>query len=344
MNRNFKYMEGKFHPLIAAFVLSFGLMACGGGTTTVNRTSTSTGASVTAITAITSFTPTTAQAGIATQFTVVGTSIPLTSVVALPGGTCASPTNITAIGFLVTCTPGATLGEVTAIVNNNTFANGGFWIGQQILTITAGVTGVSLLTDTGITANQCYGAGSDALISCTSAAAIALNSQQDGMVGLDVTTPNSTDGWLGSSYSISTATTTTITPSTTTTTTTSNPSCIKDNVTNLTWQRASTTLTSLTVATLSTEATGLRDAANFAVLCGFSDWRLPTPSELQSLVNYGQSIASPAIDLNWFSTTLSTWYFTDTPYQFGSGPHLWGVNFADGTLNDSFSRQLRLVR
>lgn len=338
MNRNSDKKVGTLRPFTVASVLSLALMACGGGTTNTTRTPSTTAST------ITSFAPSSARAGVATQFTVVGTNIPTTAVVELPGGTCASPTNTTINGFLVQCTPGGSLGAVTSIVNNNTAANGGYWIGQQTVTITAGVTGVSLLNDTGITANQCYGAGSDALISCTSAAAVALNAQQDGMMGRDVTNPDGIDGWLGSSYSISTTTTTTITPTSTTTATTTNPNCIKDNVTGLTWQRASTTLTSLTAATLSTEATGLRDAANFAVLCGFSDWRLPTPSELQSLVNYGQSNASPAIDLNWFSTTLSAEYFTDTRYRFGSGLHLWGVNFANGSVGDSFAQQLRLVR
>lgn len=343
MHRNSNPKLSTLRLITAATVLSTMLMACGGGgTTSVTRTGTS--ATAAAQPVITSITPTSAQAGVSTQFTVAGTDIPLTSIVALTGGTCGSPTNATALGFLVTCTPGATLGAVAAVINNNTLANGGWWIGQLTVTITAAVTGVSLLTDTGITANQCYGAGSDALISCTSAAAIALNAQQDGMMGRDVTNPDGIDGWLGSSYSISTTTTTTITPTSTTIATTTNPNCIKDNVMGLTWQRASTTLTSSTVSNLETEAIGLRDAANSSLLCGFSDWRLPTPPELQSLVSYGLNNSSPAIDLNWFSSTLSTWYFTDTRYTSGSGLHLWGVNFANGSVGDSFAQQLRLVR
>lgn len=343
MHRNSNSKWRRLRLITATSVLSFMLMACGGGTTTVTRTGAGTSAA-----AITSFTPTTAQAGVATQFTVVGTGISLTSVVDLSGGTCASPTNVTALGFLVTCTPGTTLGAVTAIVNNNTPANGGFWIGQQTLTITAASSGVSLLTDTGITANQCYGAGSDALISCLSPAAIALNNQQDGMLGRDVVNSDSTDGLLGSSYSLSSSTITTITPTTTTTTTTINPNCTKDNVTGLTWQSASTTLVNTLGVASQAEIAGYITTANTTALCGFTDWRLPTPIELQSLLNYGLSSATPAIDVNWFSGTRSGWYTTGVVFQTGPGGGIgsskWMVDFSKGRINAAVPDAVRLVR
>jgi Protein of unknown function (DUF1566) len=339
MDRNSNSKFRRLRLITATSVLSYLLMACGGGTTTVTRTGAGTSAA-----AITSFTPTTAQAGVATQFTVVGTGISLTSVVDLSGGTCASPTNVTALGFLVTCTPGTTLGAVTAIVNNNTPANGGFWIGQQTLTITAASLGVGLLTDTGITVNQCYGAGSDALISCTSEAAIALNAQQDGMVGRDVVNPDSSDGLLGSSYSYVTTTVTTVTATATSTTTTINNNCVKDNVTGLTWQRDSTALIQTGGFAQGAEALGYVTAANTSALCGFTDWRLPTVPELQSLVNYGLSSASPAIDISWFPATQSSWYTTGDLYRLGQSSNRWMVDFAKGRANGTAPEQLRLVR
>ncbi len=376
MHRNSNPNLTTFRLITTALVLSSTLAACGGGgTTTVTRTPTSTTtptptASVTPPSTtttttptvtplptdpvITSFTPTTAPSGTATLFTVLGANIPLTSVVSMPGGTCQSPTNATDRGFSTVCTTGATTGNVEVVVNNDTPANGGWWIGQQTLNITAATpvtaaTSLSLLTDTGITANQCYGAGSDALISCTSAAAIALNAQQDGMVGRDVVNADSTDGWLGLSYSALTSTTTTVTTTigtttTTTTTISTNPNCLKDNVTGLTWQRTSTTLTALPGSAQNSEALSLRNAANAASLCGFSDWRLPTPNELQSLVNYGSSNPLFAIDLNWFLTTRSAAYITGTQYLSGTSANVWVVDFVRGRVESSAPQELRLVR
>ena len=314
-------------PATATAVLSLVLVACGGNGTTVAP---GTGTASTATPVITSFTPITAQAGVATTFTVAGTDIPLKSVVILAGGTCASPTGITATGFKVVCTPGATLGAVTAIVNNNAIADGGWWIGQQTLDITAAPIALGLLTDTGITVNQCYGAGSDALISCTSAAAIALNDKQDGMVGRDGVNADSTDGLLGASYSFS------------------GTDCVKDNVTGLVWQRASNTLTSLPGNDQNLEAAAYRTAANTASLCGFNDWRLPTPGELQSLLNYGTSNVQLAIDLNWFAPTRSAWYFSGSQFLSGSSANVWAVDFAKGRVNGigatGGTLELRLVR
>lgn len=318
-------------PATAAAIVALVMLGCGGnGTTKTSGTETAgTGIAGTANPVVTSFTPTTALAGAPTTFTVVGTNIPLKSMVSLPGGACASPTNMTASGFKVVCTPGATLGSVTAIVNNNALADGGWWIGQQTLTISAAAIPLGLLTDTGITANQCYGAGSDALISCTSPAAIALNDKQDGMVGRDVVNADSTDGLLGASYSFS------------------GTDCVKDNVTGLVWQRASNPLISLPGDAQNQEAEDYRTAANTSILCGFSNWRLPSPAELQSLLNYGFSNAQFAIDMNWFAQPRSAWYLTGTPYLSGRS-NVWTVDFVKGQVDgigaSSGSLELRLVR
>lgn len=316
-------------PAAAAAVVSLVMLGCGGNGTTMTP-GTGTGTTSTATPVVTSLTPTTAPAGAPTTFTVVGTNIPLKSMVSLPGGACASPTDMTASGFKVVCTPGATLGSVTAIVNNNALADGGWWIGQQTLNISAAAIPLGLLTDTGITASQCYGAGSDALISCTSAAALALNDKQDGMVGRDVANADGTDGLLGASYSFS------------------GTDCVKDNVTGLVWQRASTPLKSLPGNTQNLEAADYRTAVNAASVCGFSDWRLPSPAELQSLLNYGASNAQFAIDMNWFAQTRSAWYLTGTPYLSGNSSNVWSVDFVKGRVDgigaSGGSLELRLVR
>jgi hypothetical protein len=98
-------------------------------------------------------------------------------------------------------------------INSKTYAafetaiglQAGFWLNVSAVAATGGgsttLPPTFALTDTGITASQCYAAGSDVLVSCTSATAIALNASQDGMIGRDVSTPDAADGKLGFSYS-----------------------------------------------------------------------------------------------------------------------------------------------
>ena len=83
------------------------------------------------------------------------------------------------------------------------------------------------LTDTGITSAQCYGEGSNTLVSCTSTEATSLNSQQDGMVGRDVSNPDNNDGKLGFSYSL--------VPNSGGGTY-DKTECVKDNITGLMWE------------------------------------------------------------------------------------------------------------
>jgi hypothetical protein len=217
------------------------------------------------------------------------------------------------------------------------------------------------LPDTGITAAQCYAAGSNALVSCTSAAAMALNDQQDGMVGRDVSNPSNTDGKLGFSYS--------------TVGSYSKEECVKDNITGLTWEgkptsglRAagntytnydSTTATQIwdewdessdkpTQAQIdaATNTVGYVAAVNAAKLCGYSDWRLPSADELQGLVDYSVAYPGPAIDSTWFPNTQSNYYWTHTP-DVGDAIGAWMVQFQSGGPYGYFRSaglHIRLVR
>ena len=202
-------------------------------------------------------------------------------------------------------------------------------------------TRISALTDTGITASQCYAAGSDVLASCTSAAALALNNTQDGMIGRDVTTPDNADGKLGFSYS----------------TVGSNPltDCVKDNITGLTWEgkpatdalrAASYNYTNLNDRS-AVDASTYVTAVNAAQLCGYSDWRLPTTDELQSLVDYSVAAPGPTIDTTWFPNTQGNVYWTSSPYA-GNASYAWSVVFSDGIVGSYGDRangyHVRLVR
>ena len=190
----------------------------------------------------------------------------------------------------------------------------------------------SLLPDTGITSSQCYKAGSDTLVSCSDADAIALNDQQDGMI---------TPGTAGMSYSAVGAYPLT--------------SCVKDNKTGLIWEGK-------------TDDGGLRDkdntytnygdsrtgdasayvaAVNATSLCGYTDWRLPTADELQMIVDYSIAYPGPTINSTWFPNTVGSVYWSASPYAGGS--YLaWYVSFGDGYVDYGGNRYgtyyVRLVR
>lgn len=60
--------------------------------------------------------------------------------------------------------------------------------------------------------------------------------------------------------------------------------------------------------------------------CGATNWRLPTRSELDSLVSYD---LSPSIDLNYFPNTLAQYYWTSVPYAYRN-EHVWTISFQSG--------------
>jgi len=91
---------------------------------------------------------------------------------------------------------------------------------------------------------------------------------------------------------------------------------VTDTDTGLMWQQGETS--SMTWEAALTYSEGL-------YLAGYDDWRLPTVTELQSIVDY--SHYSPAIDTALFQVTLSSYYWSSTThayYTYGA----WCVNFS----------------
>ena len=91
-------------------------------------------------------------------------------------------------------------------------------------------------------------------------------------------------------------------------------------------------------------------AINAAVLCGATDWRLPTRRELLSIVHNGLS-SGPLVDATYFPNTLSNVYWSrDTSMQ--STSNAWTVRFDSGvgigtgtsSKNSSAGLFVRLVR
>jgi len=86
-------------------------------------------------------------------------------------------------------------------------------------------------------------------------------------------------------------------------------------------------------------------AVNQQGLCGFSDWRMPTRSELRTIVDYQSSF--PAIDTGVFPNTVATSFWTSEPNE--TYPNFaWHTDFKFGLASYYFfksgKKAVRLVR
>jgi len=125
------------------------------------------------------------------------------------------------------------------------------------------------------------------------------------------------------------------------------PRCVRDNVTGLLWEAKSAGggLHDATRTFTYAELAGQVAAVNTEALCGATDWRLPTPQELSSLVDAGAASA-PTIDHGFFPNQRPTPYWTSTTYHDGVGQDAWYVDFATGTVamdNKARAFAVRLV-
>jgi hypothetical protein len=87
-------------------------------------------------------------------------------------------------------------------------------------------------------------------------------------------------------------------------------------------------------------------AMNEQKLCGYSDWRLPTRKEMETLVDYNNTGNEATIDKTYFPETVPSWYWTATENPRRDN-FAWYVLFRNGiALNDLKERpkHIRLVR
>jgi Protein of unknown function (DUF1566) len=149
------------------------------------------------------------------------------------------------------------------------------------------------------------------------------------------------------------------------------PLCVRDNVTGLIWE-VKTSDGSLrdqkwtytwydsvhyyggnpgTASGGTCKTTGRCDTEKFVAdvnstaLCGYTDWRMPTVKELESILHRGRT--NPAIEPTYFPNTPSWHFWSGSPVADWNG-NAWFVHFVNGYTDASLFRSnglhVRLVR
>jgi len=217
---------------------------------------------------------------------------------------------------------------------------------------------LSPLNDTGITFGGNFPSGNN--LDC-SGESIAI---QDCSHGRDATNNDDSDGHAGFSFTKLDENGNDLPASA------SNWSCVRDNVTQRIWEvktnttglhntsntytwydtnpatngGANGTINGGSCTGSSCDTQGFKAAVNQASLCGYNDWRVPTVSELQGIVNYNRS--SPAIDTTFFPNTRNSSFWSASP-RTNFTNNAWTVSFSNGSVGvnvRSILQGVRLVR
>ncbi|MBH1965719.1 MAG: DUF1566 domain-containing protein [Comamonadaceae bacterium] len=108
--------------------------------------------------------------------------------------------------------------------------------------------------------------------------------------------------------------------------------------------RRASTPQSITCGQSNCSASGFVQDVNAVGLCGHHDWRVPTQSELRSVVDRGRF--EPAIDPGFFPNTLAVPYWSSTE-RAGRVKGAWATDFESGAgsaYSSGDALHIRLVR
>lgn len=208
------------------------------------------------------------------------------------------------------------------------------------------------LNDTGITWSGDVPSGNS--LSCDNA---SIPDDQDCNQGRDFIHDDDSDGHAGFSFTKLDANGNNLPASA------SSWTCVKDNVTGLTWEVKSLDggvhhneniyhwggVTSQGCGWGIYPTTNswdfLVNDSNADNFCGHNDWRLPTVDELKSIVDHSQQ--DPSIDIDYFPNSMSSHYWSANPYFFDA-TQSYTVSFSNGLLTgtsrDNVQVRVRLVR
>lgn len=126
---------------------------------------------------------------------------------------------------------------------------------------------------------------------------------------------------------------------------------VTDHETNLMWMQCSQGLSGAGCAIGAATAMNWKQSLEAAQTAnagvgtfGYTDWRLPTTAELGTLID--QAIFNPAINTTLFPATVSSSYWSSSPYA-ASSSSAWVVNFNNGYEHNGTKHSnvyVRLVR
>jgi Protein of unknown function (DUF1566)/Repeat of unknown function (DUF5648) len=255
-------------------------------------------------TSVTTITPTTATLNTATVFTVTGTNLPLTAILAVADATCLSPVSNTATGFSQTCTPLAT-GVKTITVKTAPAASGGTVI-EPTRTVNVTVPAACTPAAEGTTGYGLVFKGCDAFNLATYYDKTeCIKDYASGLIWQGQTAPGT---GLRDNYF---------------------PRTNYDSTTAL--QKPVSLGSNVYIAPTQSEvdaisnSVGFKNAINASNLCGSVSWRLPTKNELIGIYKASEY---PTIDNFWFPNTDANPYWTSTPSS-TTNPFVWIVRFFD---------------
>lgn len=111
--------------------------------------------------------------------------------------------------------------------------------------------------------------------------------------------------------------------------------CVTDKLTGLMWVKDLKTVlikgAAGSVTNWQNALDSVKQANSNQGYCGYKDWRLPTVTELKSLVNYSQSSSASWLNSQGFANVQASTYWSSTGYAQSSGS-AWSVNLNNGLV------------